>query len=108
MNIDIRGLLDIPDWAPAFTGTVDRDARQFLDTECDECAHLSAVYVEYTVDDPDEGYIVTDANLCGAHAVDGARCILERADRSTDHDTHITVNYWWAVYAGETATERAA
>jgi hypothetical protein len=103
MNIDtayIRGLLDIPDHAPSFTGDVMKRNvdHQFADTECDECFNAGAVYVEYVVDDPDEGLVKTDAMFCGAHAGEGVRCILDRADRSIDHDTDVTVNYWAVQY----------
>ena len=114
MNIDtayIRGLLDIPAYAPAFVGEVTRTPdRLFADAECDECEHAAAVHIEYTVDEPYEGYIATDNTFCVEHAGSGVRCILDREDRSIDHGADVTVNYWAIRYETfpAAAIERAA
>ncbi len=102
MSIDttyIRGLLDISEYAPHFTGTVTKRADHlFADAECDECTQSAAVYVEYGVDDPDEGIIATDATLCAEHSRDGLICILDREDRDEDSGVEVTLNYWAARY----------
>ncbi|WP_029923915.1 hypothetical protein [Nocardia otitidiscaviarum] len=98
-TLTVRSLLNIPEWAPNFTGAIDRDAHQFRGSHCDECDQPAAVYIEYTVNEPGEGWIATDTSLCGDCACEGVRAILDRADRSTDHDTTVTINYWWSIYA---------
>ncbi|MGX1809716.1 hypothetical protein ACWIGI_28680 [Nocardia sp. NPDC055321] len=97
-TFEIRGLLGIPDWAPRFAGIVDRDGKAFRDHPvCDHCTKHGAVYVEYVVDSEGE-WVSTDAMLCGDHASDEVRGILDNPGRSVDHDTDITVNYWAIQY----------
>ena len=91
-------LLEIPRFAPLYTGWIDRDPNRFHDWTCDECGHGVAVYVQYTVDEPGEGYVSTAEYLCAEHAGDGVRVILDREDRSHDHGVDITVNKWAKVY----------
>ncbi|MFE3052298.1 hypothetical protein [Nocardia sp. NPDC059239] len=108
-TFQVRSVLDIPDWAPRFTGIVDREAKEFRDHPvCDCCDMFGAVYVEFTVDDPEDGWIVTDAMFCAEHASDEVRCILDREDRSIDHDTDVTVNYWAIQYGAFSAAEARA
>lgn len=100
MSTEIRRLLEIADCYPDFRGEiVTRPDHLFKDTECEECPNAGAVHVEYTVDDPEEGYVGTDAMFCTEHASAGVRCILDRADRSLDHDTTVSVNHWAIRYA---------
>ncbi|MFE2994159.1 hypothetical protein ACFXG4_03995 [Nocardia sp. NPDC059246] len=106
-TFQVRSVLDIPDWAPRFTGIVDLDATEFRGTACDCCEQPAAVYVEFTVNDEVDGLIGTDATFCAEHASDEVRCILDREDRSIDHDTDVTVNYW-AIQYGAFGTERSA
>lgn len=102
MNTSIRDLLNIPDFAPDFQEVVVTDPNHlFKDTECEECDHPAAVYIEYTVLDDDEGFIATDAILCLSHAESAVRCVLERTDRSIDHGTTVSVNYWAIRYGFE-------
>lgn len=103
----VRHVLDIPAWAPTFWGYIDRDATQFRDTTCDCCEQPAAVYIEFTVNDDIDGWISTDATYCGEHATDEVRCILDRADRSTDHNTDVTLNYW-AIQYGAFGTHASA
>ncbi|MFF4026942.1 hypothetical protein ACFYY5_29240 [Nocardia elegans] len=94
----VTDLLEIPSFAPTFVGYIDRDPKQFRDSVCEECDAPAAVYIEYTVDEPGEGYTPTDCSLCAEHAVPGVRVLLDREDRSHDHDFDVTVNYWAMVY----------
>ncbi|MFE5290402.1 hypothetical protein ACFRAQ_36110 [Nocardia sp. NPDC056611] len=108
-TFQVRAILDIPDWAPRFTGIIDRDAKDFRDHPvCDCCDTHGAVYVEFTVNDEVDGPIATDAMFCADHAPDEVRCILDRADRSTDHDTDVTVNYWAIQYGVFTESSAVA
>lgn len=96
---EIRQLLGISEYAPLFRGVVQTDPHHmFHDTVCDDCACPGAVYVEYTVYDSVEGYIATDAMFCASHAPAAVRCVLDREDRSHDHDTTVNVNHWAIQY----------
>ncbi|MET8430096.1 hypothetical protein [Nocardia sp. NPDC004860] len=95
----IQHALNIPDWAPRFNGILDTQSfDRFHDTECELCNRPGAVFVEYTVNDEVDGWIGTDAMYCAEHASDEVRCILDREDRSIDHDTLVWVNYWAIQY----------
>jgi hypothetical protein len=93
--VEIRNLLDIPDYAPDFTGYITRyPDRLFKDCYCDDCDESAAVHIAFTVDDRDEGLIATDATFCADCASEGIRFVLDRDDRSIDHDTDVSINYW--------------
>jgi|GEM_PF-4607328 len=104
-DAEVRDLLEIPAYV-TFRGIVVSEADHlFKDAACDDCGQPAAVVAEFTVLDRDEGFIATDAAFCASHAGLAVRCLLERSDRSIDHDTTVSVCRWAIRYR---AFDRAA
>lgn len=103
----VAEVLEIPAHAPYFAGLIDLDPRQFLHLKCEECGEQAEVYVEFTVDEPGEGWSPCDARLCAEHAGPGVRVILDREDRSHDHNMDVTVNHWAIVHGAFNANDDA-
>ncbi|WP_280389872.1 hypothetical protein [Nocardia wallacei] len=80
-------------------GLIAKDGRRLADTECDNDTNPAAVAVDYTVNDPDEGFVATDVYYCADCARDEVKALTEfDQPASPDHDIAITVSYWAVRY----------